>query len=246
MAVLTRDADINEEIIKIDDVFDTFYTKTEVYTRSEVNNIISNYYTKTQINAIIDGLEKMPPLTPPSNRTLINWKDNTYTFTKRAWYEVVVKGAGGGNDGYASGSVGVGGAITQIIMVMAGGVCKRYVGKKGGNGNPPSGGSGGAGGAGGTGYVNGSNGSGGASTNGGSPGGGGGGGASAFIFENMNISIIAGGGGGSSSSARGAGGGGAGGSEYGGAGGGGNGRNNIDATIGGGGGDGSVELYELY
>jgi hypothetical protein len=29
MAELTRDADEVEEVIKIDDVFDTFYTKTE-------------------------------------------------------------------------------------------------------------------------------------------------------------------------------------------------------------------------
>jgi hypothetical protein len=29
MATLTRNSDTNEEVIKIDDVFDTFYTKTE-------------------------------------------------------------------------------------------------------------------------------------------------------------------------------------------------------------------------
>jgi hypothetical protein len=30
MAVLTREADEDEEIIKIDDIFDTFYTRAEV------------------------------------------------------------------------------------------------------------------------------------------------------------------------------------------------------------------------
>jgi hypothetical protein len=30
MATLTRDADTNEEVIKIDDLFDTFYTKSEI------------------------------------------------------------------------------------------------------------------------------------------------------------------------------------------------------------------------
>jgi hypothetical protein len=53
MAVLTRNADTNEEIIKIDDVFDTFFTQTEVTTKLTNYYTKSETYTKSEVNAAI-------------------------------------------------------------------------------------------------------------------------------------------------------------------------------------------------
>jgi hypothetical protein len=64
MAILTREADINEEIIKIDDVFDTFYTKEEVYTQTQINTELNKKVNKS--GDTITGVLNVPTPALPS------------------------------------------------------------------------------------------------------------------------------------------------------------------------------------
>jgi hypothetical protein len=55
MAVLTRDADANEEITKVDDVFDTFFTKTEVNAELNKKADKVDTYTKTEVDTRVNA-----------------------------------------------------------------------------------------------------------------------------------------------------------------------------------------------
>jgi hypothetical protein len=168
MATLTRDFDINEEIIKIDDVFDTFeekLNKTNTITNSTIEypttQAITNLYNyiMSQVNALIAAIPPLPQFNPPPFERLIGRWENysifpqTYNFNGSnrdngpGWYRVEVSGGGGGGGGgldtrfssyYYSGAGGSGGRSTQTFLVLAGGEASISIGSGGGGGYPQS------------------------------------------------------------------------------------------------------------